>query len=87
MHYALIMYRMWWEVTHTYYAPSTRKLLTLSIEFRDFKNPKKWLTPKLSQGGVHGLKTYTFTAFKSTGVQLRNPAYFVSQYLAPIAND
>ena len=86
-HYALIMYRRWWEVTHTYYAPSTRELLTLSIEFRDFKNPKKWLTPKLSQGGVHGLKTYTFTAFKSTGVQLWNPAYFVPQYLAPLAND
>ena len=87
MHCALIMYRRWWEVTHTYYAPSTRELLTLSIEFRDFKNPKKWLTPKLSQGGVHGLKSYTFTAFKSTGVQLRNPAYFVPQYLAPLAND
>ena len=87
VHCALIMYRRWWEVTHTYYAPSTRELLTLSIEFRDFKNPKKWLTPKLSQGGVHGLKTYTFTAFKSTGVQLRNPAYFVLQYLVSLAND
>ena len=41
MHCALIMYKRWWEVTHTYYAPSTRELLTLSIEFRDFKNPIK----------------------------------------------
>ena len=31
MHNALITYGRWWEVAHTYYAQSTRELLTLAF--------------------------------------------------------